>query len=65
MTALQARLSGMRVTVWERRSLQERTRDNVVDASESDRNDPQHPAALTLFENIGLLYLGMSGMNFF
>ena len=61
MTALQARLSGMRVTVWERRSLQERTRDNVVDASESDRNDPQHPAALTLFENIGLLYLGMSG----
>jgi hypothetical protein len=61
MTALQARLSGMRVTVWERRSLQERTRDNVVDAAESDRSDPEHPAALTLFENIGLLYLGMSG----
>ena len=62
MTALQARLAGARVTVWERRKLHPRTRENVVDASESDRSEPWHPGSLALMENIGLLHLGIRGM---
>lgn len=62
MTAVQARLAGAPTSVWEKRDIRHRTRDNVVDASESDRSDPEHPGALTLMENIGLLHLGMRGM---
>ena len=62
MTAVHARLTGAAVTVWEKREVAHRTRDNVVDASESDRSTPEHPGSLTLLENIGLLHLGISGM---
>ena len=62
MTAVQSRLAGATVTVWEKRRLYPRTRENVVDSSESDRSEPTHPAALTLMENIGLLHLGIKGL---
>jgi hypothetical protein len=62
LSAVQARLTGAKVRVWEKRGLLPRTRDNVVDASESDRSSPEHPAALSLMENVGLLHLGLGGM---
>ena len=62
LSAVQARLTGANVGVWEKRGLLPRTRDNVVDASESDRSSPEHPAALSLMENVGLLHLGLGGM---
>lgn len=63
MAAVQARLTGAaEVTVWEKRGHHDRTRDNIVDAAESDRSTPEHPGALALMENVGLLHLGLSGM---
>ena len=63
MTAIQTRLVGAgSVTLWDKRSLEQRLRANVVDLGESDCSSPAHPAALTLLENLGILHLGLSGV---
>ncbi len=62
MSAIQARLVGVAsVTIWDKRLLDTGLRANVVDVSESDRSSPAHPAALSLLENLGVLYWGLSG----
>ena len=62
MASIQARLTGASsVTVWEKRSISDRRRTNVVVASETDQAMPEHPAGLSLLENIGLLDVGMRG----
>ena len=62
MTSIQARLTGStHVTVWEKRSIRTRQRTNIVVLSESDQTHPEHPAALSLLENIGALQIGMQG----
>lgn len=62
LSSIQARLTGStHVTVWEKRSIRNRLRTNVVVLSETDQALPSHPAALALLENIGLLHMGLRG----